>query len=192
VLTDQVNNFDQEIRTALRSTTTAITIALVILALGVSLTKDISRDIGLLVLFPLLALVVSVHAQVAADVAVMAEVRDRLASIVNNQKQYPLLNVRLISDVRRFAMGTVAINTVMTVSTVGAAFASLIYAWHRSTANPQVFGGKAYFWLMLTLILLSVTAVVLAIADVGVGRKAMLKHLDDVFGCKTRPDHLTK
>jgi hypothetical protein len=191
VLTDQVNAFDAEIRTALRSTATILTIAVVVITLGVSLAKDV-RDIGLLVFFPLLAIVATFHTQVAADVAVMAEVRDRLASVVNHKVKYPLLNVRLISDVRRFAMGTVAMNTAIGIACALAAAAALRYGWDRSTADPPVFGGKAYFWLMLALIVLPVAAVVLAIADIGVGRKAILRHLDDVFGCSTRPDHLAE
>ena len=192
VLREQARDFDLEIRTALRSTTTVMTVALIVLTLGVSLTKDVSRDIGLLVLFPLLAIVATFHAQVAADVAVMAEVRDRLASIVNHETKYPLLNVRLISDIRRFAAGTVGMNAVVGLAGAFTMYFALDYAWDRSKADsvPRVFAGGAYFWLMLAVIVLTIAAILLAMADIGVGRKAILNHLDDVFGCKTRPDHL--
>jgi hypothetical protein len=117
----------------------------VVITLGISLAKDV-RDIGLLVFLPLLAIVATFHAQVAADVAVMAEVRDRLASVVNQKVKCPLLNVRLISDVRRFAMGTVAMNTAIGIACALAVAAALLYGWtdrrltRRFSAAKPTFG----------------------------------------------------
>lgn len=190
VLIDQTNKFDSEIRTALRSTSTAVTVALIVLTFGVSLVKDVNRDIGLIVLFPLVGLVTTIHAQAAADVAVMAEVRDRLAVIVNRRARYPLLNVRLISDVRRLSLGTVAINLVLAFGVVVAGIAIIRYAWSRGSVSYLPFGPRSYFAVMLALVVLSCAAVLLAILDEKRGREAILQHLDDVFGCDTRPDHL--
>jgi hypothetical protein len=130
------------------------------------LTKEVSRDIAVLILVCLLAYAAFTQFRNMADVAVMAEVRDRIAHRVNLHYGRPVLNVRLISDIRRGSTATTAANGFLAALYVGSAVACVVYSWNRAQDIERVVGRAWYVVLTAAIVMCAIALVMFSYSEI--------------------------
>jgi len=186
----EVTHWDTEIRLSLRNNSSIIGLGLTIVAISVALTKDVSRDLTVLFINPLLGYVAVMHLLNTADVAVMAEVRDRMAHVLNLYFGQPIVNARLVSDIRRGSRATMAINALLGLIFASAVLGSCGYAWSRWREGALDQWGMPYFVLDSLFIATTLWSVRSAFLEIAANRLESYRVLDEVFGLETRPDSI--
>ena len=151
---------------------------LILGAIVLSLTKDVSRDIALLV-FPLLLGIAGVYnLNNAAEVAALAEQRDRLSSIVNSTLPKSVFLHRIVADRQRGSAGTMAVYVMAGMVVVGAVVVGLI--------NATSIGG----WLLVLQVGVSFVvcgAFVIGVVEISRVRLYVNNKLDTALGSDSRP-----
>lgn len=193
VLIDHANALDAEIRILLRGSGTTLNLGLIVLALAVSVTKDVSRDIALPTLIPLLGIAASWNFLNAAEIAALAEVRDRIASRVNIYYKTPVLLWRIASDVRRGSPGTLAMNGMLALTYFGISITAVGYAFVRAVqegANSPI--DFWYPYIVIVLFLATTSTVVICYREVVKDRNIVKRNLRLVFGMYGDPEYQSK
>lgn len=188
VLIDHGNALDAEIRTLLRGTGTVLNMGLIVLALIVTLTKDISRDVSFPILPTLLGIPAAWNFLNGSEIAVLAEVRDRIASRVNLHYGTPILLWRIASDVRRGSLGTNLLNYMLGIFYMVACTGSIWYSVARVNDETREPLGVWYPILTSFVTLITTALVLVTYREVTRDRKKTNENLDQVFGHTTRPE----
>jgi hypothetical protein len=174
----EIQALNLEIATLKREIRAVLGLVITAAGLVATLQEKLSTNLAAIILPFLLTGLATYSFNLNADVASLAEQRDRLSNYVNRTSGTKVFLTRIISDQRRGSAGTAATYILAGMIVVASLIAGFFFAWEESN------------WVKAGYTILAVASIVamfFAVMDLPLARNSVNKALDDELGDSDRP-----
>ena len=133
-LIDEIRGLESTIRDLQRQSTQILGMGFAMAGIALAVTSATARDVAVAILPLFFGLIVTYHLNSSAEVAALAELRDRLSIRANAALGTRVFALRLVSDFRRASLGTWASFLIAGIILIASVIAGIETAFaHAST-----------------------------------------------------------
>lgn len=189
-MVEEINSLETQIHIYSRLTPQVMSLALI--GTGAVITYLASNHFNqytgraLVIIAPLIQAALGTYQHnVAAQIAAMAEQRDRLYIIMNNELDRKIFLGRIVSDNRRGSKGTLIFLVIGFIIVMTTLILGWFNVWYINTQN--ILGKSWWFWGWLLSAIITICSIFFSYIDILQARIDVNNVLDLYVGAKTRP-----